>query len=50
MVEEQYASLHSEILCGPTGKLALMNDQSVTKAFIPVGGTYPARRAISDCW
>jgi len=36
MVEQQSGSSYTEILYGPTGKLALMNGQTVTKAFIPL--------------
>ncbi len=36
MVEQQRGSSYTQILYGPTGKLALMNGQAVTKAFIPL--------------
>ena len=36
MVEQRNGSSYTEILYGPTGKLALMNGQSVVKAFIPL--------------
>jgi len=36
MVEQQNGSSCTQILYGPTGKLALMNGQSVVKAFIPL--------------
>ena len=38
MVEQQSGSSYTQILYGPTGKLALMNGQNVTKAFIPLPG------------
>ena len=40
-MEQQNGSSYTEILYGPTGKLALMNGQSVVKAFIllPAGAT-----------
>jgi len=36
MVEQQSGSSYTEILYGPTGKLALMSGQAVSKAFIPL--------------
>jgi RHS repeat-associated protein len=36
MVEQQSGSSYTEILYGPTGKLALMSGQTVSKAFIPL--------------
>jgi len=52
MVQQQNGSSHTEILCGPTGKLALMNGQTVSKAFIGVGhrlsGTFTAGAAIES--
>jgi RHS repeat-associated protein len=38
MVEQSRSGATTEILYGPTGKLALMNGQSVTKAFVPLPG------------
>jgi RHS repeat-associated protein len=36
MVEQQNGSSYTEIFYGPTGKLALMSGQTVSKAFIPL--------------
>jgi RHS repeat-associated protein len=38
MVEQQSASGNTEIVYGPTGKLALMNGQTLRKAFAPLPG------------
>jgi hypothetical protein len=38
MVEQQNGSTDTEILYSPAGKTALMNGQTLTKAFLPLPG------------